>query len=348
VWYPLNTLVVSGESTDANKIYCHHDTNHPDVCDVTKTKWVGKLWNNGLAAPALPGYYGTAWASPGAIKDGCSVGGAGCLYFSGEQGGRVQCGTTYGDCNLGIGAHPGDINAITLSCWVKWLGLRTWDPYLMSKGEGLMGKRTGYSENEMIWTFWESESTPGAFGFGHYASGDIATPDLVCDGGLLDPFIGRWVHVAATFPHPSGDPADANSHAKLYLNGGEVDDGPWRFSHGYDPNIFLTIGQTNDQNGWPDSPATWYGYIDEVRIYNRALGPNEIAYLADPSPEDGQLWIPISSPANVTDVNEIYPYEGTQPQGKRSVNFRDYAMVANVDRWLTEEMFPLPDSLVGQ
>ena len=154
----------------------------------------------------------------------------------------------------------------------------------------------------------------------------------------MNSYIGQWVHVAATFPHPSGNPADGNDHAKLYLNGGEVDDGPWRLSHGYDPNIFFTIGTTTDPNGWADTPSTFYGYIDEVRIYDRALEPNEIAYLADPSPEDGQLWIPISSPANVYDANEIAPYIGMQPQGLRSVNFKDFAML--VKEWLTEEMFP--------
>jgi hypothetical protein len=322
VYFPLN-------EGDGNKVYSHPDLDTPDYCD---TKWTGTFWNNG----GTPGYYGTAWGGAGA-----PTGGSGCVYLSGEQGGRIQCGTKFGDLRLGIGTgkvYPDDVNAITLSIWAKWLGLRTWDGYLLSKGEGLMGKRGGYSENKMIWTFWESEGNPGGFGFGHYASGDTLTPDLVTDAGILNPFIGQWVHLAATFPHPSGDPADPNSHAKLYLNGGEVADGPWRFSQGDDPNIFLTIGQTSDQNAWPDSPTTWYGYLDEVRIYKRVLEPNEIGYLADTTPEDGELWVPIPSPANVYDGNEIPPYQGMQPKGQRVVNFKDFAVLVN--RWLTEEMFP--------
>jgi hypothetical protein len=222
---------------------------------------------------------------------------------------------------------------MTLSIWAKWLGPRTWNSDLLGKGQGFMGKRGGYSESTLIWTFWISADAgiQGAIGLGHYAAGDTATPDLVSPQGTMDAFIGKWVHVAATFPHPAANPAtDTNSHARLYLNGGQIDDGPWRFSHGVDKNIFLTIGQTNDQNAWPDSPSSFYGYLDEARIYNRVLEPNEIAYLADVTPEDWKLQIPIPSSA------EVYYYN--EPVGSRSVNFKDFALIA--DKWLEEEMWP--------
>jgi hypothetical protein len=321
VYYPMN-------EGDGNKVYSYRDSNHCTTSDPCDANWTGTFWNNAMA---VPGYYGTTWSTPGA-----PTGGTGCVYLDGSQGARIQCGDPnsrnpggYGHLHLGIGPTPPDINAITLSIWAKWLGLRTWDPYLMSKGQGLLGKRGGYSENEMIWTLWESEGSPGAFGLGHYASGDTATPDLISAAGILNPFIGQWVHLAATFPHKAADPCDANSHARLYLNGGQVADGPWRFSHGYDPNIYLTIGQTSDQNAWPDSPATWYGYLDEVRIYNRVLEPNEIAYLADTSPADGNLWVPIPS------LVEVY---SSEPNNSKVINYKDFALVVN--QWLKEELFP--------
>jgi hypothetical protein len=321
VYYPLNEAN-GNPAYDGNRVY-----SHPVSLDVCDARWTGVFWNNGVAAA---GYYGTTWATPGA-----PTGGTGCVYMTGAQGARIQCGTTFrdlalGTSGIGIGPTPPDINAITLSIWAKWLGPRTWDSYLMSKGQGFMGKRGGYSEDAMIWTLWISQDPglEGALGLGHYASSDTLTPDLVADTGIMDQFIGKWVHVAATFPHPSGT-ADPNSHARLYLNGGQVDDGPWRFSHGVDANIFLTIGQTSDQNAWPDSPSSFYGYLDEVRIYNRALEANEIAYLADPTPNDGLLWVPIPSPA------ELYSEED---QGKKVIDFKDFALLAQ--RWLTEEMFP--------
>jgi hypothetical protein len=85
-----------------------------------------------------------------------------------------------------------------------------------------------------------------------------------------------------------------------------------------------------DQNAWGGNcPESFYGYIDEVRIYNRALEPNEIAYLADTTPEDGYLQIPPPSAA------EVYKKE---PVGQQIVNFKDFALVAN--KWLAEELYP--------
>jgi hypothetical protein len=94
----------------------------------------------------------------------------------------------------------------------------------------------------------------------------------------------------------------------------------------------LTIGQTSDQNAWPDSPSSFYGYLDEVRIYNRALASNEVGYLADLSPGDYLLWVPIPSTA------EVYPSDPENYQGSNVINFKDFALV--VKRWLTEEMYP--------
>jgi hypothetical protein len=148
---------------------------------------------------------------------------------------------------------------------------------------------------------------------------------------VVDAFIGQWMHVATTYPHPSGNPADANSYARLYLNGAQIGLGRFHFDDGNDNNIFLTIGNTMDQNAWNNgsSPESFWGYIDEVRIYDRPLEPNEIAYLADTTPADGNLMIPIPSAA------EVYKEE---PEGSRVVNFRDFALLT--DLWLQEEYWP--------
>jgi hypothetical protein len=146
----------------------------------------------------------------------------------------------------------------------------------------------------------------------------------------LDPFIGKWVHLAATHPHPNPDnPNDPNSFAKIYLNGAQVNTGPYNFTYGYDPNILLTIGNSISEAEWPKSPEGFYGCIDEVRIYDRVLEPNEVAYLADPTPEDGNLMRPI--PSSV----EMYMEE---PEGSRIVNFRDFALMT--DMWLEEQLWP--------
>jgi hypothetical protein len=322
VYYSMNEGHLTVE--DGNKIYSRPDLDNPDVCD---PRWVGWFWNNG-ATP--PGYYGTTWATPGYDDTG------NCVYLTGEPGSRIQCGDPcqWSHLGLGIGSgkvYPTDVNAMTLSVWVKWLGSRTWDAYLMSKCQGVLGKRGGWDDQSMVWMLeLDTNGTNRTIGLRHYAVGDTATPDLYAANDLMSQYINQWVHIACTFPHPADDTAaDANSHARIYLNGGEVADQPWRFSLGRDPNIYLSIGETQDQNAWPQGPESFYGYIDEVRIYNRALEPNEIGYLADMSPGDGLLWIPIPSAA------EVY---STEIQGSKRINFKDFALVAN--RWLTEEMFP--------
>jgi hypothetical protein len=337
VYYPLNEGVGCTNADDCNEVFSYPSLENPDVCD---PKWGGLLWN--LAATP-PGYYDTNWVSPGYNGTGSA------LSFDGSQGARVECGEAFGNLGLGIGSgkvYSTDINAITVSAWVYWLGNRTWDAYLSSKPQGIVGKRDGWDDADMVWMLeLDTNGMNRSIGFRHYAVGDTVTPDVFAPNNTMIPFIGQWVHVAAAFPYPSGNPADANSHARVYVNGGQVADGPWRFSLGDDVNIFLSIGNTQDNNAWPNGPESFYGYIDDVRIYNRALDANEIAYLANPDTSITQLWIPLTTPANVTDVNEIPPYTGLQPKGKRSVNFRDFAMV--IKYWLTEEMFPRSDGASG-
>jgi hypothetical protein len=88
----------------------------------------------------------------------------------------------------------------------------------------------------------------------------------------------------------------------------------------------MTIGNTQN-NTW--SGEVFIGRLDEVRIYNRALSAAEIAYLADLTPGDGKLHISILSPAELYD---------SEPDGSKSVNFRDFAYLANA--WLEEELWP--------
>ena len=94
------------------------------------------------------------------------------------------------------------------------------------------------------------------------------------------------------------------------------------------PTARLTIGNTNSIS-WPSCPETFNGELDEIRIYDHALTPSEIAYLADTSPEDGEVYTLLPS------VAEIYDGEA---KGQRAINFRDFAILTSV--WLEEEMFP--------
>jgi hypothetical protein len=143
----------------------------------------------------------------------------------------------------------------------------------------------------------------------------------------MNNYLGKWTHFAATYPHPSGDPCDPNLFARLYINGREVASGAYTFG----PNSVasMAIGKTTGKNGDVAQNQTFNGDLDEVRIYNRALTAAEVAYIADLTPGDGELHIPVPSFA------ELYSEE---PEGQRRVNFKDFAMVAG--RWLTEDLYP--------
>jgi hypothetical protein len=249
------------------------------------------------------------------------IGGTGCAYVDGQEGCRINCGTM-GQAGLGIGPNPDDTNAITTSVWIKSLGTRYWNGYLREKAMGVLGKRGGWSQNSVVWMF------------GLTADGKqlihSSFSSFCYSPAVVDTYTGQWIHVAASYPHHSDEyPADANSYTWLFLNGSRIHSQIYHFTYGDDPNILLSIGNMMDEAAWPASPEGFWGYIDEVRIYNRALEPNEIAYLADPTPDDGVLQIPIPSLA------EIYSEE---PEGQRAVNFRDFAMLANL--WLEEDMYP--------
>jgi hypothetical protein len=80
-----------------------------------------------------------------------------------------------------------------------------------------------------------------------------------------------------------------------------------------------------------DNTNFFPGSVDDVRIYNYVLSDAEIAGLVDDTPGDGQLYIPVPSAANIYD---------DEPEGSRSVDFKDFAILA--DSWLDELLWPRP------
>jgi hypothetical protein len=304
LYYPLN-------EGDGNMVYPAKGSGGDAA---TLSVWSGTLWNRALEPPEQRG------VTMVTNEHAPLIGGAGCLFVDGDYGSRIDCGT-FGQAGLGIGNDEGDSHEITVSLWTKWLGPRVWDSYLRGKSSGLLGKRGGWDDASMTWMLEVDTGVNGALGWRHFAQGD-APPmgDVYTAYNTMYTYLNRWTHIAVVF-----DGTDAN----LYIGGARIYGGRWRFSNGYDPNIFLSIGCTMDINAWPNCPESYYGYIDEVRIYNRALEPNEVAYLADTTPEDGYLMIPVPSLA------EAYKYED---EDERVINFKDLALIA--ENWLTKDMYP--------
>jgi hypothetical protein len=119
-----------------------------------------------------------------------------------------------------------------------------------------------------------------------------------------------WHHLAATY---DGTTSSYYGDGVLIGSATFVIDTP--------DNVHMGKREDND-NYFP-------GSVDDVRIYNHVLSDAEIAGLVDNTPGDGQLYVRISSPANIYD---------DEPEGSRSVNFKDYAILA--DMWLDEQLWP--------
>jgi len=137
---------------------------------------------------------------------------------------------------------------------------------------------------------------------------------------------GQWHHAAGTFN---------SGTLSIYVDGAletTAFGGP-TFGTGLVRYGFLGIGSESQDmfNGMTNATGYFDGEVDDVRIYNRALSPAEIAYLADDTPDDSELYVPVVSVANVS--NE-------EPPLSRSVNFKDFVLLADV--WLDEQLWPAP------
>jgi hypothetical protein len=128
---------------------------------------------------------------------------------------------------------------------------------------------------------------------------------------ILD-FSGRWNHYVFT------KDADANV-MQIYHNGQLL-------VESNDPNIngpmFATpvgaflVGSRNAVWGY------YIGRIDDFRVYDYVLSPEEVAYLAT----DSSGTFPLNTPTNLYDV------------APNIINFKDFAMLA--DKWFEEELWP--------
>jgi hypothetical protein len=123
----------------------------------------------------------------------------------------------------------------------------------------------------------------------------------------------EWIHVAGTY--------DGNS-VRCYINGELA-------AVNHDANEIVILSQdTNDLaigSMSEDDRAPFKGTIDDVRVYNYGLSEEEIGYIA----ADGEKIFTVQSVANLYNDEDL---------GKRAVNFRDFAVLA--DGWLEKKLWP--------
>jgi hypothetical protein len=208
---------------------------------------------------------------------------------------------------IGVG-HP----EVTVCAWI-----RTTD-----SGSGIIAS---FDRSE----FWRLETNgagggPGQVGWDVWSVTDNTYVDT---GSIRRVDDGQWHHVAGVFD---------NGTMTIYIDGGAEpshvsSDSTFGRDRAYPRYGFLGANSEASYpppTGRPDG-GYFEGDVDELYIYNRALSEAEIRYLADETPGDGELYIPVPSVANVSD---------DEAPLARSVNFKDYALIA--DQWLDEQLWP--------
>jgi hypothetical protein len=213
--------------------------------------------------------------------------------------------------------------------------------------ENLSYASTGYAEVSVcawvrttddgcILSFDRSENWRLEVG-GQYAGDGLAGWEVWTDAGAADtinyPGVtgrvddGQWHHVAGVFD---------NGKMTIYIDGNPRE--PYSLGTTFGRGRYTRYGfiGSGSEASYPPPTGRANGPyleadLDDVRIYERALSPAEIAYLADDTPEDGELYIAVQSVANLSDE---------EPQGSRAVNFKDFAVL--IDSWLDELLWPQP------
>lgn len=163
------------------------------------------------------------------------------MQFDGEGGHQYV--------DLGTFNPTANTDQLTVALWARWDGLTTaW--------QGLIGKRWGdWDQDMMMWQI-EAHQTSGAVRFQREGSGDVWMADALT--------IGQWYHLAVTFD---------GTTAKTYIDGALTnEDG---FSFGSDTQAPLVIGSSTSGGGNP-----FNGALDEVYLYDIVLSEAEILQLA--------------------------------------------------------------------
>jgi hypothetical protein len=239
---------------------------------------------SGLLAQALPSFYwplnesaGTTAHEVNDLSDGLLSGECTWLPNGGHHAGALRFyGNTarvdMGPCDITTGAG----NQLSVACWFK--------PEIVSGTERiLVAKSIGPTDNDFVWSLSLVNNTGARF---RVQSGGIVRSVDIPPSSI---FSNTWYHLTGTYD---------GSTMRLFLNGSETASGAASGGMGYHPQAPATMGNVTN-NGLP-----YYGQLDDVRIYDRALTHMEVIELVVGNVTtglsgqgpllrgDGSLWIP--------------------------------------------------------
>jgi hypothetical protein len=224
------------------------------------------------------------------------------LYLDQDVNEWIDCGPGWGDMNG---------KSFTLSVWESQETSSDW-AYFVGKGEGPYKLQYGFL------SFLRDRIHFATHRLGHVPAGTLTN--------------GVWYHVAATW-------SEDEYAARVYVDGKigvetiiAEDDKPNRtYNAGaVEPNVAIGAkwDETTDPPG--DMVDRFYGYLDDIRIYDRQLSEEEIQYLAGNMAPN---YYPLLGPAA---QSNIYP---SGIRGSEVVDFRDFVMLAL--EWLESDLWPL-------
>ena len=204
---------------------------------------------------------------------------AGVEWVQGYQGGGVQFDTANERIVIGPIDPSAGSNAMTLAAWINWQG----QGHSIGQ-QGIIGKRLGWDPGTGVKWFWQTNPA-GDFLFRTDSANGGGNGGTGWGNTLLAPYADEWIHVALTWD---------NGAVAQYINAEEVSTGNHDFIDTADDTP-VSIGCVDSTNG-----ETFVGIIDEARIYNQALSPEELikAMTGDvtsafaPVPADGSTDVP--------------------------------------------------------
>jgi len=209
----------------------------------------------------------------------------------------VDCG---GDaCDVGDPCWANLTEQVSLAAWFTLDDIHSDDQYLITKGNTWQITTNGTSDE--ISSFHNVLSPQ-----------ELTTTRKVMDG--------KWHHVAITYD------LNGRPERKLYLDGGLVE----RAAQTGGPlNVHIATFVIGGRLSATFTERGWDGKIDDVRLYDDVLTPEEVAYLAGYA---GPVYFEVPSPANLTDAGD--------PCNSRFVNFKDFNFL--VDIWDPDKIWMWP------
>ncbi|MBN1506708.1 MAG: discoidin domain-containing protein, partial [Sedimentisphaerales bacterium] len=184
------------------------------------------------------GHNGTVESGPATWID-AQLGYGKALFFdsSNPAKGYVNCGTWNPSSATG---------RLSVALWVRYEGTN-------ANYQGVVAKRDNWDPAASPPMMWYIECSQGT------GAMSLATRDTYPAGAGTPP-TGQWAHVAFTFD---------GTTVRSYMNGTEVGSGAFAFGPKTDAAIFIGCDNGGGYNGFN-------GAIDDVRIYDNALTPDEV------------------------------------------------------------------------